>query len=444
MALSGLDIYKLLPKTNCRKCNFPTCLAFALALAKKSTDISKCPFLSAEAKVILESSAQPPVKLVTIGVGEGATVVGNETVMFRHEEKFYHPSAIGLILEDTLTPGHLADVLKLANSLKFERVGQKLRLELVAVKDVSGSSKTFASCVKSVVSNCDLNIVLMSDNPQTIEAGLEVCKDKRPLVFAAKEENFASVCEIAKAARVPLVVSSQGLDALSELSKKVREAQVEDLVLHINEKKLSAQIESLTQIRRLALKKNFRPLGYPSIVVVDSVDPVTDSLVAGAFLAKYASIILMTQASIASVLSLLTLGQNIYSDPQKPLQVEPKIYPVGSPTKGSPLLVTTNFSLSYYTVLAEVEASKIASYILSVDTEGMSVLTAWAAEKFTPEKITQALKSSQAEELLTHKKVVIPGYVAVMSADLEEKSGWTVCVGPREASGITSFLKNLS
>ncbi len=444
MGLSGLDIYKLLPKTNCRKCNFPTCLAFALALAKKSTDISKCPFLSVEAKAILESSAQPPIKLVTIGTGESAVSIGNETVLFRHEEKFHHPAAIGLIIEDTLTPAHLADLIKLANSLKFERVGQKLSLELLAIKNSSLSTDKFLSCVKFVTENSDLNIVLFSNDPEAIKKSLEICKDKKPLIFAANEINFEKLAEIAKANQLPLVASSNELESLAELVKKIKEFQVEDLVLHINQAKLPAQIESLTQIRRLALKKNFRVFGFPTIAVVDNVDPITDSLVAGALMAKYASIILLSGASIANVLSLLTLRQNIYSDPQKPLQVEPKIYPVGSPDKDSPLLVTTNFSLSYYTVLAEVEASKVASYILSVDTEGMSVLTAWAAEKFTPEKITQALKSSEASELISHKRVVIPGYVAVMSADLEEASGWSVSVGPREASGITAFLKNLS
>jgi acetyl-CoA decarbonylase/synthase complex subunit gamma len=442
MGLSGLDIYKLLPKTNCRKCNFPTCLAFALALAKKSTDISKCPFLSLDAKMILESASQPPIKLITVGVDEQAVVVGNETVLFRHEEKFHHPAGLGLIVEDS--DAQLLDYIKFAKELQFERVGQKLHLELIALKNTSKNAQTFAKCVKLIKENCSLNIVLQSDDPESIQAALEICKDSKPLIFGANNDNFSKMAELASSAQTALVVSALDLENLTEVVKKIKETKLEDLVLHIDQDKLPKQIENLTQIRRLALKRNFRPLGYPVLVVVKKEDAVIDALTAGAFMAKYASIILLEKASLPEILALLTLRQNIYSDPQKPLQVEPKIYPIGAPNQASPLLVTTNFSLTYYTVLAEVEASKVSSYILSVDTEGMSVLTAWAAEKFTAEKISQAMKQAQLEQLLNHKRIIIPGYVAVMSADLEDKSGWSVLVGPREASSLTSFLKNLN
>ncbi len=444
MALSGLDIYKLLPKTNCRKCGFPTCLAFALALAKKSTDISKCPFLSDEAKVILESSSQPPIKLVTIGSGDEQIAVGNETVLFRHEEKFRNPTGLGLIVEDTLSESKLKEFIDFTNKLQFERVGQKLSLGLIAVKNVSGNSDKFSATVKFVIQNCSLNLVLMADEPEVIRAGLEIAKERRPLIFATNEKNILEVAKLAKEFNLPLVVTSTDLDSLSLVIKSISELKVEDLILNIEEQKISQNLQNLTQVRRLALKKNFRPFGFPILVAIKKGDSFADTLWAGALLAKYASIILLERASISEILSLLTLRQNIYSDPQKPLQVEPKIYPIGSPTKQSPLLVTTNFSLTYYTVLSEVEASKVSSYILSVDTEGMSVLTAWAAEKFTAEKISQSLKQSEVANLVEHKKIIIPGYVAVMSADLEDKSGWQVLVGPREASGITGFLKNLN
>ncbi|MEW6008420.1 MAG: acetyl-CoA decarbonylase/synthase complex subunit gamma [Candidatus Omnitrophota bacterium] len=444
MALSGLEIYKLLPKTNCRKCGFPTCLAFALALAKKSTDISKCPYLSDEAKAILESSSQPPIKLVTIGTGDDALAVGNETVLFRHEEKFRNPAGLGLILEDNLSESKLKESVDFINKLQFERVGQKLSASLIAVKNVSGDSDKFSATIKFVIENSKLNLVLMADELKIMHEGIKIAKDRRPLIFPTNEKNILDVAKLAKELSLPLAVSSNNLDLLSEVIKSISELKVEDLILNIKEDKISQNLENLTQIRRLALKRNFRLFGFPVLAVIKKGDLFNDTLSAGALLVKYASIILLEGTTVAQILSLLTLRQNIYSDPQKPLQVEPKIYQIGSPTKRSPLLVTTNFSLTYYTVLSEVEASKISSYILSVDTEGMSVLTAWAAEKFTAEKISQSIKQYDAGNLVEHKIIIIPGYVAVMSADLEEKSGWQVLVGPREASGITGFLKNFN
>jgi len=444
MGLSGLEIYKLLPKTNCKKCNFPTCLAFALALAKKSTDLAKCPYLSDEAKMALESASQPPIKLITVGVGEQALSVGNETVLFRHEEKFHHPAGVGLIVEDTLSEAQLAEFVEVIKKLQFERVGQFLSPGLIAIKNTSGKSQDFASCIKYLKANSNLNLVLMSGDPDCMRAGLEVCKEKKPLIFSAEEKNLDAFIEIAKEAKAPLAVSSTELEKLSELAKKAIDAGCHDLVLNVLKDRLSEKIESLTQIRRLALKKNFRTFGFPTISVIEKKDVLFDAMSAGALMAKYASIILLDKPTLGTVLSLLTLRQNIYSDPQKPLQVEPKVYPIGSPNEQSPLLVTTNFSLTYYTVLSEVESSKVSSYILSVDTEGMSVLTAWAAEKFTPEKINESMKKATLESLLAHKVLIIPGYVAVMSADLEEQSGWKILVGPREASGISPFLKNFN
>jgi acetyl-CoA decarbonylase/synthase complex subunit gamma len=442
MGLSGLDIYKLLPKTNCRKCNFPTCLAFALALAKKTTELSKCPFVSDQAKTILESAGQPPIKLINIGTGDNALAVGNETVLFRHEEKFYHPAGIGLIIEDKASDKEKKEFLELIRALQFERVGQKLQLDLIAIKEISGNPEQFVACVKFFTDNTSLNLALVSKDQKVIKAGLEVCKNKKPLVIGLYADNFSQMASVVKEAGAAIVVCANDLTSLAELVKKATEDKLDNLILGIEVDKLTENIENLTQIRRLALKKNFRPFGFPTLVTIKRGSFFLEAMSAGALMAKYASIILLEKGSIVQVLSLLTLRQNIYSDPQKPLQVEPKVYPVGSPNESSPLLVTTNFSLTYYTVLSEVEASKVASYILSVDTEGMSVLTAWAAEKFTAEKITQAMKLSQAEGLVKHKRIVIPGYVAVMSADLEEASGWQVLVGPREASGINAFLKN--
>jgi len=230
---------------------------------------------------------------------------------------------------------------------------------------------------------------------------------------------------------------------LSNLSKELSNQGVTDLMLDTGKKPMAEKIWDLTQIRRQALKKNNRSLGYPTLVVIEQDDPYLEAIEAATYISKFAGIVLIRGIAPWEVLPLLTVRQNIYTDPQKPLQIEAKVYPVGQVTERSPVLVTTNFSLTYYTVLGEVEASKVPAYIISVDTEGMSVLTAWAAEKFTPEKINSSLSKFAVDKIVARKQLIIPGYVAVMSGDLEEASGWKVVVGPKEAAGIPSFLKNL-
>ncbi len=442
MALSGLDIYKLLPKTNCRECGFATCLAFAMQIAKKAVSLDKCPYLSEEAKKILESASQPPVKLVTIGSADNKLEVGNETVMFRHEEKFHHPCGLGFIIEDSLSDAEIKQRLDKINKLKFERVGQELNVNLVAVRQ-SKDGLRFAEAVKLVSGNTKLGLVLMSDDVDALRETLVLTKERKPLIYHITAQNISKIAALAKEFKVPAVVSAPDLDALSNLAIQAGKEGAEELILDTGKKNVSEKIWDLTQIRRQALKKSNRSLGYPVLVIAENNDPYEEIIEAATYIVKYASIILLKGIEIWQVLSLLTLRQNIYTDPQKPLQIEPKIYPIGNVTDKSPVLVTTNFSLTYYTVLGEVEASKIPSYIVSVDTEGMSVLTAWAAEKFNAGKITETLNKLEVNKVVSHKKLVIPGYVAVMSGDLEEQSGCQVIVGPKEAAGLPSFLKNL-
>lgn len=442
MALSGLDIYKLLPKTNCRECGFVTCLAFAMQLAKKAVSIDKCPFLSEEAKKLLLASSEPPIKLVRIGEGENKLEIGNETVLFRHEEKFHHPCGIGFILEDSVPGSEIKVTLDRINKLKFERVGQQLNVNLVGVKQ-KGNAEQFLKTVQLVLDSTSLGMVLMTEDVKTLRSALEICKDRKPLIYHATNDIIEEVSKIAQEFKLPLVVTSPDLEGLSDLTKKLSNQGVSELVLDTGKKSIPDKIWDLTQIRRLALKKSNRSLGYPSIVLLDNADPFDEAIETAACIAKYASIVLLKGVESWEALSLLTLRQNIYTDPQKPLQIEPKLYPVGAVTGKSPVLVTTNFSLTYFTVLGEIESSKIPSYIVSVDTEGMSVLTAWAAEKFTPEKITDSLNKFEVKNAVSHKKLIIPGYVAMMSGELEDKLGWEIIVGPKEAAGLPGFLKNL-
>ncbi|MDD2927780.1 MAG: acetyl-CoA decarbonylase/synthase complex subunit gamma [Candidatus Omnitrophica bacterium] len=442
MGLSGLDIYKLLPKTNCRECGFATCLAFAMQLAKKAVGIDKCPYLTAEVQEKLEAQALPPIKLITVGSGDKRLEIGNETVMFRHEEKFHRPTGIGFILEDSFSDGEIKAKLEKINQLKFERVGQSLDVNLVAIRQNNGSAR-FIDTVRLVSVKTPLALVLMTNDTQALKGGLECLKGKNPLVYHATKENLNEVGKLAKEYKVPLVVYGEGLEQVSGLTAALASQGVNDLVIETGKKGICEKIGDLTQGRRLALKKSDRSLGYPSLVVIEQNDPYEEVQEAASYISKYAGIILMKGIQPWQVLALLTFRQNIYTDPQKPLQIESKLYPVGQVNDKSPVLITTNFSLSYYTVLGEVEASKIPAYIISVDTEGMSVLTAWAAEKFTPHKITESLNKFGIKEAVSHKQLVIPGYVAVMSGELQDASGFEIIVGPKEAAGIPAFLKNL-
>jgi acetyl-CoA decarbonylase/synthase complex subunit gamma len=451
MALTGLDIYKLLPKTNCKDCGFATCLAFALALAQKKVSLDKCPHVTAEAKGVLESASQPPVKLVTIGAGENKLEMGNETVMYRHEQKFYHPTGIGILVEDTLKENELGDKISKINALKFERVGQQISVDLICVKNSSGDSAKFVNIANKVAGMTTLNIALSSGSAKSIEEVIHNGSPglspgyhaRRPLIICEDSSAAGSFAEIAKKYSLPLAITCGSPKEAADITGKVKQAGVEEIVIGLKGKGISDTIQDFTSIRRTALKKNARPLGYPLLAFTSETRPYAELAEAVSYVLKYASLVIVKNTDKDFILPLLVARQDVYSDPQKPVQVEPKVYEIGKVGKSSPVIVTTNFSITYFTVAGEVEASKVPTYIVCCDAEGMSVLTAWAAEKFTPESINETIKSLGVEKMVGHKRLVIPGYVSVMSGKLEEITGWKISVGPREASGIPAYLRSL-
>ncbi|MFA5147023.1 MAG: acetyl-CoA decarbonylase/synthase complex subunit gamma [Candidatus Omnitrophota bacterium] len=441
MALSGLDIYKLLPKTNCKECGFATCLAFAMALAQKKVSLDKCPHVTAQAREALESASQPPVKLVTIGAGEAKTEIGNETVMYRHEQKFYHPGAVGFLMEDTLPATAIDERLGKIEGLRFERVGQVLKPEIICLKNSSGKRDPFLGLLKKAMSASRLAIALYTDDAVVLEEALKLCGPIRPLVIWDDDATLEKAATIAKNYRAALAISAGSVEEAAALTDRVRKSGVDEIVINIKGKGLSDTIQDFTLIRRTALKKNFRPLGYPVMAFTGSSGQDQELAEAVSYILKYAGIVIVKNIEKEFVFPLLVARQDIYTDPQKPVQVEPRIYEIGKVSTHSPVLVTTNFSITYFTVAGEVESSKVPSYVICCDAEGMSVLTAWAAEKFTAERITDTIAKSGIGQMVSHKRIVLPGYVAVLSSKLEELSGWNVQVGPREASGIPAFLK---
>ena len=449
MALSGLDIYKLLPKTNCKKCGSPTCLAFAMKLAMKKAVLDECPDVSAESKKALEESSRPPIALIKFGSGDNIVEIGGETVLFRHEKTFYHQTAIAITIDDTLGDAALLDRINAIEKLSFERVGQHIAIDMIALVNKSSSGEKFLDALDKILLNSKKPLILASPDPKTIEAGLKKCPGRRPLIYAAAPGNLSQMSAAAKAYKTPLALVGNGLKpfpTLEELDKLSQEASglgIEEIVLAPGPKNLHESLNDLTQIRRLSLKRNYRPFGFPVIMFIKNTDKYQTVIDSCTFIAKYAGIIVLDSIEEDVLLPIITMRQNIYTDPQKPVTVEPKLYKFGSPDQTSPIMVTTNFSLTFYTVSPEIEASGHPAYLLVTDSEGMSVLTAWAAEKFTPEIIADTMKKTELESIVSHKKIIIPGYVAVLSGKLEDVSGWQVLVGPKEASGIPKYLKEI-
>ncbi len=438
MALTGLEIYKQLPKKNCNECGVPTCLAFAMALAAGKASLASCPHVTQAAKDLLDSASAPPIKKISFGAG---VELGDETVMFRHDKTFFHPTAVSIKVSDTLSAEEIAARVAEVNELEFDRVGLHYSVEAVAVVNESGDGAKFAAAVAAVAAATEKSLVLLTGDAAALKAALEPVAGRKPLVGSADAANYQAMVEVAKAANAPLIVKGEGLDALAELVEKVTALGYKELVLDPGSRDTSKVLADLTNIRRLAIKKKFRPFGYPVVAFTTAENPLQEVTQAGVYVAKYASAVVINAVKKEHVLPLLTWRQNLYTDPQKPIQVEPVLHAVGEVSENSPVYVTTNFSLTYYTVQGEIETSKIPSYILAVDTDGTSVLTAYAAGKLEPEKVADLLEKFEVASKVNHKKVVIPGYVAVISGKLKEKSGWDVVVGPREASGIVSFAK---
>jgi acetyl-CoA decarbonylase/synthase complex subunit gamma len=443
MALSGVEIFKYLPKTNCKKCGHPTCLAFAMKLAAKQASLDACPDASEDAKKVLGEAAAPPIRGITLGVGDKAVKIGDEICLFRHEKKFFNPCAIAVSIKASEAGDAAARKIEAVKTSEIDRVGQKLRVDAIAVTDDAGDAAKFASVVKQVVDGAPgVPVILASANPAVIEAGIAHCADKRPLIYTATAENAEAMAKIAREKKASLALSASGLEALEALAVKVKGMGVEDLVLDPGARKTKDMIEQYTIIRRAAIKKNFKPLGFPIISFAERGDSLSEAMAAAIGVMKYASIIVLNSIEKWKMLALLSLRQNIYTDPQVPMQVAQNIYKVGDAKESSPLMITTNFSLSYFIVRGEVENSKVPAWLAVMDNEGLSVLTAWAAGKFTASKIAQFITESGVEKNVSHKELIIPGYVAVLSGALEEKlPGWKITVGPREANQLPSFLK---
>lgn len=444
MALTGIEIFKLLPKTNCGDCGVPTCLAFAMNLAAGKAELEKCPHVSEEAREKLSEAAAPPIRPVTIGVGEGALKTGGETVLFRHEKTFVHPTGIAVLVADDMSEEEVASRLEKLRELRYERVGLILRPELVAARSRTGDPGRFRSLAEHIATGDAHPLILMSERPDVLGAACEVVGDRRPLLYAATESNAGGMVELAKSHHCPLAVRADGLEALAALTEKLMAAGVKDLVLDSGARTLDAAFRDQVYTRRAALLEHFRPLGFPTITFPCEMtdDPLKEAAIASIFIAKYGGLIVLSHLREETIFPLLVERMNIFTDPQRPMATAQGIYPIGDPDEDSPVLITTNFSLTYFIVKGEIETSRIPAWLLIMDCEGLSVMTAWAAGKFVGDLAGTFVKKSGIAEKVRHREIIIPGYAAMILGDMEEElPDWKIVIGPREASVIPAFLK---
>ena len=445
MALTGIQIFKLLPKTNCKECGVPTCLAFAMNLASGKAELDACPYVSDEAREQLAEASAPPIRPVSLGKGVRETKAGGETVLYRHEKTFYNQTPIAAMVGSDISGSDLQTKLKGWNALQYERVGLNLRPELVALKDVGGDADAFATAAKTIAETSEFNLILMSEDAGVMKAGIESCKFKRPLIYAATEANIDSFGALAKENDLPLAVKADSIEGLIPLTSKLMEMGLKDLVIDPGSREIKNSLKDQIVIRREALKSLNRSLGFPTITFPCEMasNPDMETLVAATFIAKYGGITVLSDFTGESLFPLLLERLNIFTDPQRPMTVTEGIYEIGNPDENSPVLVTTNFALTYFIVSGEIEGSRVPSWLLIKDSEGLSVLTAWAAGKFSGDDVGMFVKKSGIMDKVKHTELIIPGYAAAIAGDVEEElPGWTITVGPREAGHLPAFLKS--
>ena len=433
---TAIEFFKLLPKTNCKDCGQPTCLAFAMLLANQKAKFGDCPHMSADAKRTLEESSAPPIRTVTVGKGREIQM-GGETVLYRHERRFINPVAYALTVSDVSDIGERIAVIK---KLSFERVGTVFDADMVSVRCDSGNADTFTNAVRSVMALWERPFILECGDPDILENAAAAAAVRRPLIYCATASNLDRMTAIAKKYSCPLAVRDDDPERLADLVEKANAAGIGDLILDMGAVNLKECVERQTIARRSAIKKKFRQLGYPLMNRVGSGEYAV--AMAAMSTMKYGSLVIFDDLKSYEALPLFTLRQNIYTDPQVPVQVKQGLYPIGEPDGHSPIFFTTNFSLTYFTVRADIERSKMPVWLQIVDTEGLSVLTAYSAGKFSAEKVADVLKGSGVLEK-SDSAVVVPGLVARMSGKLQELIGRKVIVGTCESRDIPKFLKNL-
>ncbi len=470
--ISPMEIYRLLPGTNCKECDELTCMAFASKLIEREKTVLDCPPISEdkyrEKREELIELMTPPVKEIELGTGENAVKIGGEEVMYRHELTYFNQTAFIIDVDDGMESDALLERIKKINNFEIVRVGQSLKLQGIAVRSKSNDLTKFGDTVLTAVEKSNLPIILCSYDPEFLEVGLEIAVDRKPLIYAATKDNLEAVSSLALKYRCPVVASSPGdIQGLIDIVHELLEKGIEEIVLDVGSypagERFGQMMEDLLMVRRMAIEGGlnvrdtsalsraggikalgFPIIGTPIVSWLSEKDPIEGAMaeasLAASQILRYCDILILHSLNTWSILPLLTLRQNIYTDPRVPIRVDAKYYTIGSPNENSPVLLTTNFALTYYTVAGDIESSKVSCYLLVVDTEGLAVEPAMAGGKLTASLVKEAIEKSGISKKVNHKKIIIPAMTARISGDIEDETGWEVLVGPIDSSRIEKYL----
>jgi len=460
-AISPIEIYKFLPRTNCQKCGEENCMAFAAKLVNMETKLDKCAPLIEEEKYKANyekiwNIIKPAVKEIIVKRGDISIKIGGEYVMYRHDLTYINPPPIALDVDDEMDENEIINRVKFTENFSYTYTGINLKLDMIAIRSVSEDPKKFMKAVKIVMENTKLPIMLCSFKPEIIEAGLSLLKNDRPLIYAATESNWNEMAKLAKEYKCPLAVFSPGdMDGLLTITKNLLDNGISDLILDPGTfvgNGLSTTINSLVAIRWKACEEGNPLYGFPTMGVPmtawflingDKLKKATwEAITAASLIVNHVSLLIMHSIEGWVLLPITILRRNIYTDPRKPVSVKPELKIIGNPNEWSPVFVTSNFVLTYYLVSGDIENSKIDSYLLIVDTEGYAVDVATAANKFVPDKFKEVIDASGLEKKVKHRILIIPRKAAKISGEVEDAIKWRVIVGPSDSSEIPAFIKN--
>ena len=445
MALSGIQIFKMTPKKNCKECGCPTCMAFSMKVAQGAMDISACPYMSDDAMAQLSEATAPPMKTIKVGTGDSEYTLGGETVLYRHEKTFVSKTRYAVSLCSCMSDEEIDAKLEEDKKVDYDRIGERMCAEMLYVNYAGNGVDKYVSLVTKAAATGKV-LVLGCEDAEAAKAALEVCKAGKPILNGADASNYEAMNAVATEAGVVLGVSGKDLNELYDTTAALEKLGNKNLVLDTTGADIKETFANTVQVRRAALKDQDRTFGYPSIVNLVKIakgDLHLQAALASMFTMKYGSIIVMEQMTYAEALPLYGLRQNVFTDPQKPMKVEPGIYPLNGADENAVVVTTVDFALTYFVVSGELERSGVPLNLVINDAGGLSVLTSWAAGKFSGNSISEYIKEN-VEPKVKCRRLVIPGKVAVLKGDLEAKlPGWEIIVGPREAVQLVKFLKDM-
>jgi len=457
--LSPIEVYELLPGTNCKECGESNCMSFSVRLVNKEASLMNCiPLLDPEKQVEYDKlwkMLKPPIRSVEVGVGDRKVTLGGEYVVYRHEFTYFNQTAIAIDVSDEMPDEEFKVRINRANTFSYDYIGMTLYLDMIAIRSISGDPKVFSDAVSRAVELSELPIILCTNNPKVMEAGLAASKRKRPLIYAANRSNWREMADLALKYECPIVVSSPfDLDTLKSLATSLWEYGIEDIVLDPGTggpEDISTTINNFTMLRQSAISKEDEMLGFPVLgtpivawsekQIDPSINEWNEAVIASSLIVRYSDAMIIHATRGWALLPLVILRQNIYTDPRKPVSVEPGVQIYGNPDKNSPVLLTTNFALTFYTVASDIESGAVDCYLIVIDTEGISVESAVAGRKLTSENISEALDEYKVSDLVDHRQIIIPGRAARLSGEIEEVSGWKVSVGPMDSSEIPKYVE---